>query len=313
MNRYQYEADRWGPYEIHKVFDAAGQTGFSVAPGRGGCLVDLKIKGVSLLDGYREYAGLESLEWAKSAILAPFPNRLKDGRFEMDGRAYQFPLNDEEGGNALHGFVLDKPFEVVGIETLADRAAIALEYRYGGELPWFPFPFAISALYEISDAAGFSIDLRLTNTGPGVMPAGLGWHPYFQLGGGADDWQLRLPPVERVAVDERMIPTGEKMPFSDFEQPKLIGEARLDTCFRLLNPEAVSDVLLEGQGIRLRYWQDSRFPYLQVFIPPSRQTVALEPMTCNVDAFNNGEGLLMLSPGKSMGGRAGCDAEKLEG
>lgn len=39
-----------------------------------------------------------------------------------------------------------------------------------------------------------------------------------------------------------------------------------------------------------------QFPFFQVFTPPHRESIALEPMSCNVDAFNNGQGLVSLEP-----------------
>lgn len=38
----------------------------------------------------------------------------------------------------------------------------------------------------------------------------------------------------------------------------------------------------------------SLFPFFQVFTPPMRDSIALEPMTCNVNAFENGDGLVTV-------------------
>ncbi|MCB0643138.1 MAG: hypothetical protein KDC44_15925, partial [Phaeodactylibacter sp.] len=42
-----------------------------------------------------------------------------------------------------------------------------------------------------------------------------------------------------------------------------------------------------------------KYNFLQVFTPDHRQSIAIEPMTCNVDAFNNREGLIVLKPGEA--------------
>ncbi|MCJ7554163.1 MAG: hypothetical protein MUO34_09805, partial [Ignavibacteriaceae bacterium] len=55
------------------------------------------------------------------------------------------------------------------------------------------------------------------------------------------------------------------------------------------------------QDIRLVTWQDAgeqKYNYLQIYIPPERKSISIEPMTSNVNSFNNGEGLLILEPGK---------------
>jgi len=41
-------------------------------------------------------------------------------------------------------------------------------------------------------------------------------------------------------------------------------------------------------------------PYLQIYTPVHRKSIAIEPMTCIADAFNNNHGLQLLSPKKSF-------------
>ena len=41
------------------------------------------------------------------------------------------------------------------------------------------------------------------------------------------------------------------------------------------------------------------------YIPPDRSSIALEPMTCKANAFNNGDGLITLAPGESFEGSFG--------
>jgi aldose 1-epimerase len=60
----------------------------------------------------------------------------------------------------------------------------------------------------------------------------------------------------------------------------------------------------------LRYWQEvgeSGFPYVQLFTPPHRTCLAIEPMTCNIDAFNNGEGLIRVESGERRAAVFGVD------
>ncbi|MCB9285016.1 MAG: hypothetical protein H6563_13140 [Lewinellaceae bacterium] len=291
----------WGDHPIHRFFDPDTGSGFSVAPDRGACLTELQFRGISVLDGYRNAGELEALHWGKSALLAPFPNRLKDGRYKIGEEEYQFPINDEARGNALHGFALDKPFEI--FEEREDW--IGLVYSYNGSLPYFPFPFSFRVSYALLSATEFELSMELKNTGSRPMPAGMGWHPYFQLGVPVNSLHLKLPDVERIEIDERMIPTGVRTPFTAFQSLEKIDQTPFDTGFHLLDSGKHSEVVLQFENLRLHYWQESQFPYLQVFIPPARQSIALEPMTCNIDAFNNGDGLRMLEPGEVLLGAAG--------
>ena len=133
-----------------------------------------------------------------------------------------------------------------------------------------------------------------------AMPLGVGWHPYFKTIGTIDKLKLYLPQVEKIMVDSRLIPTGQKEPYADFEQGELIGKTAFDTGFVIKNSggERVSTALVDQENnLRIEIWQEvgvGKFNYLQVYTPPGRQAVAIEPMSCATNAFNNGEGLQIL-------------------
>ena len=55
-----------------------------------------------------------------------------------------------------------------------------------------------------------------------------------------------------------------------------------------------------------------KWNFLQVFTPPHRQSIALEPMTCNIDAFNNQDGLKMLAPKETLSGVFGVTWKSIE-
>jgi aldose 1-epimerase len=42
-----------------------------------------------------------------------------------------------------------------------------------------------------------------------------------------------------------------------------------------------------------------KYNFLQVYTPPHRNTIAIEPMTCLADAFNNKKGLIILKPSET--------------
>ena len=51
---------------------------------------------------------------------------------------------------------------------------------------------------------------------------------------------------------------------------------------------------------------DDAFRFVQVYT--ARGAIAVEPVTCAPDAFNTGDGLLVLEPGASFTGRCGISA-----
>jgi aldose 1-epimerase len=162
-------------------------------------------------------------------------------------------------------------------------------------------------------ATDFEVNLQVTNDGKDVLPFGFGWHPYFSLSEKIEDSWLQLPEIEMIGIDQRMIPTGKRYAFDDFVGGKKIGQTVLDNCFAVPNsPDGRFRLQLKGEKGTLNYWQEAgehQYKFIQLFTPPMRQSIAIEPMTCNVDAFNNGEGLLEVAPQETMNARFGFSFE----
>ncbi len=157
--------------------------------------------------------------------------------------------------------------------------------------------------------------VQATNVGAERAPFGAGLHPYLTPGAtDVDDMVLEVPARALVPVDERLLPTGPPAPVDgtelDFRQPRRLGALRVDACFGELgrSPAGVARVRLgtnSGPG-QLTIWMDERFRFVQVFTADA--AIAVEPMTCAPDAFNSGDGLVVLEPGASFTGRCGLIA-----
>lgn len=290
--------------------DAESGNSFSIIPGYGACLVDLVFEGKSILDGYPTYEELIENKWSKSAFLFPFPNRLKDGVYYFENVRYQFPVNNPGTGNAIHGYGKSLPMEVSDIDCGQNSAQVRCTYTGNGENPSYPFPFSFSVLMTISNKNTFEVEMSFKNTGMGNLPVGLGWHPYFSIAGSADEIWMQLPACHKVIIDDRMIPTGEKKFFEDFIAEKSLAGVNLDNCFEVPVGNGRFEMSLRSSLGQLSYWQETgqgRYPFIQLFTPDHRHSVAIEPMTCNVDAFNNGDGLLILEKGATVAGRLGLE------
>ncbi|MEZ4982485.1 MAG: hypothetical protein R2769_13065 [Saprospiraceae bacterium] len=98
--------------------------------------------------------------------------------------------------------------------------------------PAYPWPFSTTIVYKISEEKGFEMSLSVINQSNENIPMGLGWHPYFRLGGNVDDWKLEVPNCRKILVDDKMIPTGG---MEDFQFSGAIAENRWDTCFFKMN------------------------------------------------------------------------------
>ena len=234
--------------------------------------------------------------------LMPWPNRLRDGRYAFEGAEHRVAITEPETSTALHGLTLSSRWRA----SRTSAHGITLSHQLRGR-EGYPFALDLAVGYEL-DSAGVVVTLRATNAGPGRAPFGAGLHPYLRLTG---DITLQVPANTRVPIDDRLLPTGPPTPLSgtelDFRHARRLGDQRLDTCFGDLERGAagVASLTLAGPR-RLVVWMDDAFHFVQVFTADG--AIAVEPMTCAPDAFNTGDGLLVLEPGASFTGRCGLTA-----
>lgn len=288
------------PFGKHTRFDLRNPstgTGFSIVPGAGANVLDIQFGNQSILDGHTTPEDLDAGKWGKSTVLFPFPNRLDGGKYTWLGNSYEFPINNAATANAIHGFVREAAFEPEFVFLGQDLASIRCYFDYKGERAYYPFSFSLEIEFTIHDSGKFELQVEVINLHSTAIPIGFGWHPYFRLANTANLHQLKLPACEKVDINDRMIPTGSLTPFKEFQSLQKVEEAFLDNCFQYGKKSGTYQLVLEGEGQSLKMKAPAtEFPFFQVFTPPHRESIALEPMTCNVDVFNNLQGLVSLDP-----------------
>jgi len=302
---FTQRTEPFGPLEQVTFSNEAFGHIISFLPAYGACITRLIINGVDILDGLESYEMLQHNHRFRSSWLFPWANRIKDGRYSFQAKNYQLPINEVKRHNALHGFAYEQVFGLENVGLSEKVATAHLNWSYDGRFSGYPFPFSISIYYEFSVEEGLKTTYEVSNRGEHDMPWVAGWHPYFRFEGQADNWHLQLPAIKHWhQVDEQMIPTGQTETFARFEKLSRIGETMLDHCLEVSIGEAEAKAILvnETQEHTLQMWQETGFTkynFLQVYIPPDRKSIALEPMSANVNAFNNGDGLVVLQPGES--------------
>jgi aldose 1-epimerase len=275
------------------------------------------VDGEELLDTFAADAPADSY---RGKVLAPWPNRIRDGRYVFGGVEHRTPLTEPERATALHGLVLDERFAAERRSTHAITLVCDLRPR-----PGYPFALRVEAEYALG-AGGLEITLRATNTGAGPAPFGAGLHPYLRAPGGrADDCVLEVPAATRVPVDERMLPAGPPLAVAgteyDFTRPRRIGARRVDTCFGDLARDGDGRACVRlsdpATGREVALWMDDAFGFVHVYTADAvddparaRAGIAVEPITCAPDAFNSGAGLEVLEPGASCTARCGLQARR---
>ncbi len=237
---------------------------------------------------------LKTNAWFKQSILFPYPNRLEDGQYSFEGNTYQWPINEEDKHNQLHGMVYDHPFEVVSAEASSESATIVLIHRYDGSLDYYPFAYDLEVTYHY-EYDQLITSFKVVNKGKRNMPFGLGWHPYFQINGkGIAGYTFHAGQVEEIELSDRSLPTGKREQLPEIKFP--LCEMSLDNAYQLKNtPYSYS--LETRQGLTLKFDASDEMDYMQIFTPEGGETVAIEPMTANINSFNNGDGIRILEPG----------------
>ena len=101
--------------------------------------------------------------------------------------------------------------------------------------------------------------------------------------------------------DASLIPTGKLITNTDFPEGRLIGNTKLDNGF-LLKPGASPFCVLKNpaNNISIEFISAVNYPYLQLYTPDHRKSIAIENLSSAPDAFNNGRGLLILKPGEGI-------------
>ncbi len=252
----------------------------------------------------------------RGAVLAPWPNRVRDGRYTWAGAEQQLALTEPDRLAALHGLVVWTPWHRLE-GSGADGAALALGARVW---PQQGYPHALDlraewALAAEGPGAGLTWSLTATNVGAAPAPYGASVHPYLVAGPGrADDWTLELDAASTLDVDpERLLPrrepgaapalTGVGGTDLDLRTPRSLAGVELDHAYTGVGRRRAVLRTADGSGVEMTWGDGLGWVQVHTADRPDpadhRVGVALEPMTCPPDALGTGTDLVALEPGAS--------------
>lgn len=242
----------------------------------------------------------------RGSLLAPWPNRVTEGRWTWRGRQLQLPLNDPTGVDAaLHGLVVHAQFDVAEQSDSAVTLVHQLAPTEG-----YPFPLRIEVTYALA-RTGLTGALTAVNTGDEDAPVGLGVHPYVAASGLVDDLVVTLPARTSLVTDEQWREVA-RVPVADvgldYRTGRQLGAQEVDDSFTDLIRDARGDVEVTltrpaGRAVVLTSGRTCRWlvVYTGHTLPGGdrRRSVAVEPMTCPPNALATGE-IDVLEPGDRL-------------
>ncbi len=164
------------------------------------------------------------------AMIGRYGNRIAKGKFSLEGKDYQLPVNN--GANSLHGGSKGFHNQFWQAEPFQNKGFDALELRYksvDGE-EGYPGTLDVKVIYTLTDQNELIIDCEATTDKPTIV--NLTHHSFFNLAGEGNgdilNHELTLSASEFIPVDAGLIPMGGLKPVVgtpfDFLKPHQIGE-----------------------------------------------------------------------------------------
>ncbi|MFL6592903.1 MAG: aldose 1-epimerase [Luteimonas sp.] len=230
-------------------------------------------------------------------ITHPWANRLSRWSYCAAGKDVELDpesplLHRDWNGTCIHGVPWSRlAFQV--IDAADDFLAASLEWTAPELLAVFPYPHTLR-IEAALDADGLEIATIVVAHADGPVPVSFGFHPYVGLPGlPRREWQLTLPSMVHLELDERLIPTGRRFPFAAMDRP--LGSLEFDDGFALGTEQAVFAISGGGRRVSMQFLRG--YDHAQIYAPADQDLIALEPMTAPANALVSGDGLGILAAG----------------
>jgi len=290
-----------------KLQDNATNTIITILPEYGALLHSFQFpvdgKPLNIIDNYSSRENIEQELGVsfKSSKLSPFVCRVRDAKYVLEEEEFEF-ANKYTDGNAIHGLLYNKPFKVVNEFADETQAIVSLKYHFKREDPGYPYEYNCEVRYTLLPRGILQVETIVLNLDTLSIPLADGWHPYFNLGGVIDDYEMQVSTETMVEFDKDLIPTGTLVPDKTLTEGIRIGNRQFDNCFVVQPVDQRPPVALynPANGVYVSIFTNNRYPYIQIYTPPHRKSIAVENLSAAPDCFNNGMGLQLLTPSRSQ-------------
>ncbi|WP_416101027.1 aldose 1-epimerase [Clostridium carboxidivorans] len=298
-------------WKNHKAirFSAGGYEALMV-PEVGANIVELKnvFKGVSILRSPNDDLEFEKFRERPQVYGLPLlfpPNRIQDGKFKVDHKVYQFPINEPKNHNYIHGFVKNDKWEITRKEIISgDQVEIEAVFNFDKEHSFYkylPHEFQFKLLYNLS-SEGLKQTTSIINLSSEKMPIGIGYHTAFNVPFNPEskdeDYRLIVSVGKRWVQDERNLPTKEILDLTE-EENQYVNKGiiplgcKIESHYTLENIEVNGSefrgAIIEDRSKNMRVVYEMGKEYKHIVIwndMGDKNYVCIEPQTCVINAPN---------------------------
>ena len=231
----------------------------------------------------------------RSAKMSPYVCRLHQGKYQHENTTFTMD-HFYMGEHAIHGIMYDANFVIQTTEANENNASVILTHHYLGSDKGYPFNFTMEVKWTLEKNNKIIVQTKVINDADTNIPIVDGWHPYFTIGETINNCTLQFLSKGKMEYDSNLLPTGNIIQGSPFAKGLKLNEIQLDDGYEL--EEVDKKCTLQNDQFILTIIPTKGYPYLQLYIPPDRKSIAIENLSGAPNAFNNKMGLQLLEPHK---------------
>jgi len=285
-------------FELVRLIDKSSKTVIEIAT-KGALLNSWQVmdhsKSLEIVEGNDFSKGWGDFEnnGFRGGKMSPFSCRIENGQYTFEDKTYTIEKFYHEK-HALHGILYDALFSVELSETDDQGAYLHLKYHYEATDKGFPFAYNVLIKWHLLKNNVVTAETIITNLSDSTIPMMDGWHPYFKLEASVNDTFIELKANGKIEYDEMLLPTGKILDENEFTISKKIGALHLDNCYTV--DASANTCVLENEKYKLIVQPLMNYPYLQLYIPADRKSIAIENLSGIPNCFNNKIGLQLMKP-----------------
>jgi galactose mutarotase-like enzyme len=227
----------------------------------------------------------------------PWANRLRGTHYEFGGEQVELDpgspwLMKDWNDIIIHGVPWPK-LDWQVLEASDRRIRSRLRWNSAELLRVFPFEHDVEMTATL-DGLGLTVETAVLATAGARVPVSFGFHPYIGIPGlRRTQWELSLPAMEGIVLDERLLPVGERTALPPYDDR--LADLDFDHGFAFTTPHPTMSIAGNGRRVSVDFLEN--FPYAHIYAPPSHDYISLEPITAPANALVSHDALPVVEPG----------------